>query len=159
MDNRLQLVHDWLEKDLGLKNISIQPASADASFRRYFRYQLHERSVVAMDAPTETEDCRAFVNVARRLADCQVNVPIILAQDFQNGFLLLSDLGHQTYLDAITEENASPLYSDAIDTLIRIQKQAKRFYATSLFLPTSTKVHAPAIFQVIRQKAPGTTKS
>jgi N-acetylmuramate 1-kinase len=77
-----------------------------------------------MDAPTDTEDCRPFVDIASRLAECNICVPQILVQDLERGFLLLSDLGDQTYLDVINAENADELYRDAISALVRFQKSA-----------------------------------
>ena len=67
-DDRLQLIHDWLSRDLGLAGCSVVPASADASFRRYFRVTADDaKSLIAMDAPPEREDCRPFVRVAALL--------------------------------------------------------------------------------------------
>lgn len=74
-----------------------------------------------MDAPPEREDCRQFVKVAEILRNAGVHVPAIAAQDVKRGFLLLSDLGGVTYLDALNPENASRLFGDAVDALIRIQ--------------------------------------
>ncbi len=98
------------------------PASSDASFRRYFRWQGGDRSLVVMDAPPPQEDCRPFVKVAGLLAGAGVHVPRILAQDLENGFLLLSDLGRQTYLDVLHPGNADELFEPALDALIAFQK-------------------------------------
>ena len=81
--------------------------------------------MVAMDAPIDTEDCLPFVNIAKSLADCGICVPQILAQDLEQGFLLLSDLGHQTYLDVINGDNADSLFNDAINSLVCFQQFAK----------------------------------
>jgi len=74
-----------------------------------------------MDAPPEHEDCRPFVHVARLLRAAGVNAPDIIAQDLAQGFLLLTDLGHTTYLSALNEENADRLFGDAIDALLKWQ--------------------------------------
>jgi N-acetylmuramate 1-kinase len=74
-----------------------------------------------MDAPPEREDCRPFVKVAALLAAAGVHVPRVLAQDFGRGFLLLSDLGTRTYLHALDPANASALFSDALDALVKWQ--------------------------------------
>ncbi|HEY6241173.1 MAG TPA: phosphotransferase [Burkholderiales bacterium] len=113
----------WLKAALGGGDISIAPASDDASFRRYFRIKRDgaQPSLIAMDAPPDKENCRTFVQVARLFAAAGVNVPAVLSQDLEHGFLLLSDLGKITYLDALDEGNAGELYGDALDALIRIQ--------------------------------------
>ena len=122
MDRAGQL-RQWLETTLGSGDFSVAPASDDASFRRYFRIRRGEAqpSLVAMDAPPDRENCRQFVHVARVFAEAGVHVPEIRAQDLERGFLLLSDLGSTTYLDALDERNAGRLYGDALDALLRIQ--------------------------------------
>ena len=122
MDRAGQL-RQWLETTLGSGDFSVAPASDDASFRRYFRIRRGEAqpSLVAMDAPPDRENCLAFVHVAHLFAEAGVHVPEIRAQDLERGFLLLSDLGSTTYLDALDERNAGRLYGDALDALLRIQ--------------------------------------
>jgi aminoglycoside/choline kinase family phosphotransferase len=78
-----------------------------------------------MDAPPDKESCGPFVHVARLLAKAGVHVPKIHAQDLEQGFLLLSDLGNTTYLDALDEHNAGRLYEDALDALLRIQRASR----------------------------------
>ena len=119
--DRYALVQDWLARQLPGRSFSLAPASADASFRRYFRVTLADASLIVMDAPPEQEDCRPFVHVAGLMATAGLNVPAVLAQDLTQGFLLLSDLGSTTYLAALNEDNADVLFSDAIDALIRWQ--------------------------------------
>lgn len=79
-----------------------------------------------MDAPPDKEDCAPFINVAGRLAAAGVNVPRVLDADLGEGFLLLTDLGRQTYLAALRADpdSAAALYSDAIAALVRIQSGA-----------------------------------
>jgi aminoglycoside/choline kinase family phosphotransferase len=121
IDARQQALENWVAAELGVSKVRGVAASSDASFRRYFRYQHGGGSVIAMDAPPPQEDCRPFVAVAGLLGRAGVHVPAVLAQDLDNGFLLLSDLGAQTYLDVLTQGNADALFSDAIDALLRIQ--------------------------------------
>ncbi len=78
-----------------------------------------------MDAPPEREDCRPFLKVGALLLDAGVNVPQVVAQDLDQGFLLLTDLGRQTYLDVINEANADALFAPAIAALIRWQRASK----------------------------------
>jgi aminoglycoside/choline kinase family phosphotransferase len=127
-DTRLAQLRDWLA---GLDLValdSIRPASSDASFRRYFRFDVapaHQAALgptlIAMDAPPERENVPAFLKVDQLLDDAGVTVPAIVARDVARGFLLLSDLGTTTYLQRIDVENAPAMYSDAVNTLIRFQ--------------------------------------
>lgn len=118
---RLQALEIWLKRIFPEGGFSLAPASADASFRRYFRVRLPGRSCIVMDAPPEKEDCRPYVHVARLFGAAGVHVPEILEQDLAQGFLLLSDLESTTYLQALDGSTADDLYRDALDALIRIQ--------------------------------------
>lgn len=124
-DARAELLSAWIATTLK-QAYAIAPASADASFRRYFRITpqapaFGERTLVAMDAPPPNEDCRPFVHVAQLLHDAGLNAPRILAQDLERGFLLLSDLGTQTYLSVIDAANANELFDAATDALVQWQ--------------------------------------
>jgi aminoglycoside/choline kinase family phosphotransferase len=122
VDFRRDALARWLESHLHGASFSLTPASEDASFRRYFRAALEDgRSYVVMDAPPGKEDCRPFVHVAGLLRDAGVNAPQVHAADLAQGFLLLSDLGRKTYLEALDDANADALFSDAIDSLLRWQ--------------------------------------
>jgi len=125
--DRAEQLRRWLAATLGDCDFSIAPASDDASFRRYFRIRRGEAqpSLIVMDAPPERENCGPFVHVAQILAEAGVHVPEIHAQDLEQGFLLLSDLGSTTYLDALDEHNAGRLYGDALDALLRIQRASR----------------------------------
>jgi aminoglycoside/choline kinase family phosphotransferase len=121
---RLEELEQWLASHYRSGSFHLTPASADASFRRYFRVHLAEGdapSVIAMDAPPRHEDCRPFIHVAGLLLEAGLNAPRILAQDLERGFLLLSDLGSTTYLAALDASNADTLFADAVDALIRWQ--------------------------------------
>jgi aminoglycoside/choline kinase family phosphotransferase len=123
-DHRLVQLCRWLDGRLGRDGFEVRVASADASFRRYFRVTAGGRSWIAMDAPPPHEDCRPYIHVARLLVDAGVHAPVVHAQDLERGFLLLSDLGDRTYLDALDgldAERAAPLYRDAIAALVRWQ--------------------------------------
>ncbi len=116
-DPRKVALDQWVCTYLGA-SVAGEPASADASFRRYFRYQHDGRSLIAMDAPPAQEDCRPFIDVAQRLQRAGLHVPEIVHQDLDQGFLLLTDMGNETWLTALNENNADAWYSAAIDTLI-----------------------------------------
>lgn len=130
-DQRLLDLNAWLKPHLSelfarrgwgdVPDVLLVPASSDASFRRYFRWEAEGRSFILMDAPPPQENCRPFVAVAALLAEAGVHVPEVLAEDLERGFLLLSDLGRQTYLDVIDQANADELFSDAIQSLLAFQ--------------------------------------
>ena len=120
VDRRSQLQH-WIETRLHASPLALEPASADASFRRYFRVRAAGASLIVMDAPPGQEDCRPFVRVARLLAAAGVHVPRVIAADLEQGFLLLSDLGTTSYLQALNDGSADKLFGDAIDALLRWQ--------------------------------------
>ncbi|MFL9709167.1 aminoglycoside phosphotransferase family protein [Methylobacillus sp. Pita1] len=124
--SRLDQLNEWLNQGLQGKPYHLTTASADASFRRYFRVHLADGdTLVAMDAPPPQEDCRPFVKVAALFEQAGLNVPKVLAQDVENGFLLLTDLGTQTFLDVLNEDNADALFRDAIDALVTWQLASK----------------------------------
>jgi aminoglycoside/choline kinase family phosphotransferase len=118
---RLDALRLWTCERLDEREIALERASEDASFRRYFRVRAHGRTWILMDAPPEREDCAPFVKVAGLMHEAGVHVPEVLAQDLERGFLLLTDLGTTTYLKALDASNADALYSDAVDALIRWQ--------------------------------------
>ncbi len=125
---RMASLLEWLgtcSPSLGLDPTSLAPASSDASFRRYFRIEAAQGTLVVMDAPPPKEDCRPFVDVAHRLAAVGLNVPTILAQDLVQGFLLLTDLGPTTYYDSIqaglTDASLQAMYRDALAALVQMQ--------------------------------------
>ena len=119
--NRRQALSRWIETQLDAPLTGLEPASADASFRRYFRAWNGARTWVAMDAPPAHEDCRPFIRIARLLAAAGVHVPDIIAHDLERGFLLLSDLGTTSYLAALDDANADRLFDDAVGALLRWQ--------------------------------------
>ena len=121
--DRENLLKDWLASLTEYSLSDIRPASADASFRRYFRVtdQNDGNTYVVMDAPPDKEDCTPFIHVAHLLRGVGVNAPEILKENNEQGFLLLSDLGDQPYLDHLSNERADDMYADAISALIQMQ--------------------------------------
>ncbi len=118
---RLARLREWIQSVLPDPLLSLEPASADASFRRYFRATTASGSHVVMDAPPSHEDCRPYLHVARLFREAGANTPEILAENLAEGFLLLTDFGDTTYLAALDDANADRLYRDANAALIRIQ--------------------------------------
>ncbi len=121
-DTRREALSGWLAAQLRAARFSLEPASEDASFRRYWRARLEDgRTFVVMDAPPDKEDCRPFARVAGLLRAAGVHAPEVFAQDHGLGFLLLADLGTTTYLAALNEDNAARLFADATEALVRWQ--------------------------------------
>ena len=121
---RQQQVTEWLHRQFPGETFTLAPASADASFRRYFRATFTKRTLIVMDAPPQREDCRPFLHIAKLFEEAGSHVPHVYAQDLQQGFLLLSDLGSTTYLQAMCGGDTSmarELYGAATDVLINIQ--------------------------------------
>lgn len=121
MGQRKQGLLDWLETILDHQPFRIEPASNDASFRRYFRVYVADRTWVVMDAPPDKEDCVPFLRIARALTAHGVHAPDIIAENLEQGYLLLSDLGSEWYLDALTGPSADGLYGDAFAALSLMQ--------------------------------------
>ncbi|PLA75419.1 aminoglycoside phosphotransferase [Hydrogenovibrio sp. SC-1] len=132
MTARFQQLLHWLEACPPLAQAQYEqpvPASNDASFRRYYRLNamLSDQTVsyIIMDAPPQHEDCEPFVRIAGALQQMGLTVPTVLAQDLSQGFLLLKDLGDETYLSQLSDESADRLYGDALDALIQMQTQSR----------------------------------
>jgi N-acetylmuramate 1-kinase len=130
-DLRLQQLDDWLAGLFGDRDYHITVASADASFRRYFRVLRRGETLIAMDAPPDKEDMEPYVQVAAMLVDVGVNAPKVLHRDAGKGFLLNTDLGTRTYLNELADPaRADALYTDAMNALIQIQSRADRHART-----------------------------
>ena len=129
---RTTLLREWIDAQFAPKfpgqTVALAPASADASFRRYFRAALPDGSTrIVMDAPPEHEDCRPFLKVAALLHAAGVHVPEVHAEDLAQGFLLLSDLGSTTYLAALEAQpqSAPALYREANRALVALQRASR----------------------------------
>jgi aminoglycoside/choline kinase family phosphotransferase len=132
LDSRLSALRQWVDQVLDLREIEIRPASTDASFRRYFRLISPGVSYIVMDAPPGREDPRRFIAMAGHLQQLGLNVPEVLDQDLEQGFLLLTDLGEQLYLKHLTESTVERLYGDALGALVVLQAG---IFTDSSFLP------------------------
>lgn len=128
-NDRLDALRRWLQSNASVDSSTVVPASADASFRRYFRVRSENGSFIVMDAPPAREDSRSFIRVAGYLEAMMLNAPRVLEADLQQGFLLLTDLGSTDYL---TELNAQPhsaerLYGDALAALAAMQSRGAAY--------------------------------
>ena len=121
MSDRYNSLQNWLTEILGTSVFNLKPASGDASFRTYHRLFLKNKTFIVMDAPPEQENCKVFIKITKKLRACDVNVPIIHNVNIEQGFLLLSDLGNDLYLNKLNKSSIYELYSDALSTLVAIQ--------------------------------------
>jgi len=130
-NTRINTLRGWLkglEPSWQLDLATLAPASADASFRRYFRIESKNPTyptLIVMDAPPQHEPLDAFIEIDLLLFEAGLHVPQILEKNIEDGFLLLSDLGHKTYLEALNDESANALYRDAIHALVQMQLASK----------------------------------
>ena len=121
MDKRKQIIRIWIESLYPDEDFSLELASSDASFRRYFRLIIANSSLIIMDAPPENEEISTFCRLARRFHKLGINVPEILHTEDEQGFVLMSDLGSEHYLDYLNEHTADRLYGDALGSLVTLQ--------------------------------------
>lgn len=115
----MEKIEAWLE-DIYCEG-KLEPASSDASFRKYYRLNDGIQSSVIMDASLQKESIEPFVDIAFRLRDAKVTVPKILVQNREEGFLMLEDMGSRHLLETIDERNFVHFYDKAIDTIVKMQ--------------------------------------
>jgi aminoglycoside/choline kinase family phosphotransferase len=128
-DPRLDELVQWIHNLAGLEGAIPVPASADASFRRYFRVSSGEQTYIVMDAPPAQEDCPSFIRISGWLNDMRLNAPKVLETNLEQGFLLLSDLGSTQYLVVLQQDRsrADELYGDALAALATMQEVGDRY--------------------------------
>ncbi|WP_172806681.1 aminoglycoside phosphotransferase family protein [Endozoicomonas arenosclerae] len=125
---RLQQLKQWAHKvltpgqELPAWAAHMSPVGGDAGFRNYYRLQVPEGSLLAVDAPPETEDSRAFVSIAGLLKAQGICVPNVHSVDYQSGFMLVDDLGDTLLLEALDDNSADEFYRKALDIILQIQK-------------------------------------
>jgi len=123
--------HQWLDAQSsghGVRPATVRAASADASFRRYFRVDTANGSCIVMDAPPDKENCEPFVRIAGLMRDAGLYAPRILAWDEPQGFMLLDDIGHQTMMEVIQRDDPQAnhgLYMRALDALLALQQSSR----------------------------------
>jgi len=111
----------WLRRTLGDDSLTLESASADASFRSYWRTHHGGRSWIVMDSPPALEDPAPWLSLGRRLAAAGLHVPEVRAADLENGFLLIEDLGTRMYLPELSDATVDRLYGDALAALLAMQ--------------------------------------
>jgi len=117
VDERQKELKKWLGSVFGSHDFSCEPASSDASFRRYFRVVYEGTSFVVMDAPPAKEDCVPFLEIATLLCSSGVQAPTIYHHSLSQGFMVLSDFGVISYMDALSNDTVNDLYADASSVL------------------------------------------
>ena len=110
----------WIETT-PYKEYTLTVASADASFRKYYRLTKKDKSVIVMDSSLELESLTPFLDVTQRLLNAAVQAPKILEKELALGYLILEDFGDIQLLDVLNEQNFESLYLQAIDTIIAMQ--------------------------------------
>ena len=128
----------WTRSATGDAAVELVRASVDAGFRSYWRTAGHASpdSAIVMDSPPAKEDVRPWLAMRDVLEAGGVRVPRVIARDVANGFLLLEDLGPDTYLHVIEPGNADALFDDAIGQLLKLQ---------SIPVPTDLPVYDEAM--------------
>jgi len=117
---RIKIIENWLKNQLN-QVFKVVPASSDASFRRYFRIILNNKTYILMDAPPELERIDHFINITNKFITAEINSPKIISSDSELGLILMTDFGSQTFLDVLDSGNSHKLYSKAIHSLLKIQ--------------------------------------
>ncbi|WP_422079280.1 aminoglycoside phosphotransferase family protein [Sulfurimonas sp.] len=118
---KLDKIKEWL-KTTSYKNYEISVASADASFRKYYRLSLDDKTVLFMDSSLEKDSLTPFIDITSRLLEVGLHAPKILKKNLENGFLIIEDFGNTHYLNVLDAKNFKELYLQAIDTIITMQK-------------------------------------
>jgi aminoglycoside/choline kinase family phosphotransferase len=118
--DRVEIIENWLKSQLN-QNFTIEPASSDASFRRYFRITSNNETYILMDAPPNLERIDHFVDITNKLIAAEINSPKIISFDTELGLILMTDFGSQTFLDVLDSNNSNELYLKAIHSLLKIQ--------------------------------------
>jgi len=120
--DRQQALLSWAQDQINDKECYIKSASSDASFRSYWRVFSKDQTYIVMDAPPEHENCTPFILFSKKLETSGIQVPIVIASDLTQGFLLLSDLGTVQYLEVLNLDTYKHLYKDAINSLHIMQQ-------------------------------------
>lgn len=121
MHKRENALEDWLLNTIKLKDFSLRPLAGDASFRRYYRLHCADSSMIIMDAPPEKEALESFIFVAEVLNQAQIHTPEIIAKNYEQGFLLLSDFGDQLLLNLLNDNTVNQYYLDSMNILLQMQ--------------------------------------
>ena len=123
ISHRADDLRRFVAANLGEERFELAVASADASFRSYWRATASGKSWIVMDAPPAQEDVRPWLDIDARLRAAELHAPEVFAVDAENGFVLMEDLGTRTYLPELNENSVDALYGDALNALLRMQER------------------------------------
>src|SRR6478736_2885049 len=112
----------FAQRTLNGRALQIEVASADASFRSYWRVDDGATSWIVMDAPPTQEDVLPWLDIGARLRGAGLHAPEVFAADLEQGFVLMEDLGNRTYLPELNERSVDALYGDALEALLCMQR-------------------------------------
>jgi len=117
----MQQIKAWID-DLGYKNYNLDEIKADASFRQYYRLRVDDKSFIVMDSSLDKESISPFIDISVRLLKAKVEVPRIISQNMNEGFLLLTDLGTQHLANMLSPMSVELLYMKGISEIVKMQK-------------------------------------
>ena len=117
----MQKIKDFLQ-DTPYRHFTIEIASSDASFRRYFRLTHDDKTLVVMDSSLEKSSLEPFIDVTRLIESVNLHAPKIIHEDREKGFLILEDLGTDDLLNTLNQDNFKSLYKQCIDEIITMQE-------------------------------------
>jgi len=117
----MQQIKAWID-ELGYRDYTIDEIKADASFRKYYRLTLKDKSFILMDASLDKDSIAPFIEISVRLLKAKVEVPRIISQNIQEGFLLLTDLGTQHLADMLSPMSVKLLYMKGVSEIVKMQK-------------------------------------
>jgi len=124
LNDRADVRLAWVRNVLNDPGLQLESASADASFRSYWRTEHQGKTWIVMDSPPAQEDPRPWLEIGAKLSAAGLHVPEVYAQDLDLGLLLIEDLGTTLYLPALNDGSVERLYGDAMDALLRMQLHA-----------------------------------
>lgn len=126
VDNRRAMLKEWLQSETSFTDEALSIASADASFRRYFRLKHKGESYIIMDAPPDLEASLPFVQIGEWMRKCGINVPEIHDYNLDLGFMVLSDFGDFHFQDALANKDRNSLYNLASQEIVKFQSSLNK---------------------------------
>ena len=116
MSERVQLLADFLERHGADEKVFFLPA--DASSRYYGRGGYQGKSCIVMDAPpSPATRTKEFIAIADLLRSHGLAAPEVFVADQDQGFLLLEDLGAESFSDHAATLELYSLAYEAIEAL------------------------------------------
>jgi len=117
----MQQIEAWVES-LGYSDYRLEVVSADASYRKYYRLILEDKTFIVMDSSMQVESIYPFIDVSVRMLKADVQIPRVYSQNLQDGYLLLEDLGNTHLIDILNDMSYKLLYMKSISEILKMQK-------------------------------------